>query len=243
MTYPFAWFDLPIQHFLTGFANRSDIFDNLVYACARYDLLKGVALFSLLWFLWFHRPADDNEGALQERREKLLITFFACLVAVGIARLMQHVLTVHPRPFTADLGISFPALRDPWGNGSVRNSFPSDHAVFFFTLATGYWLVNRWVGTLALVWTAVIVGLPRIYFGIHYPSDIVFGGVLGAVCMLTANRMTSLKTGARRALLWSHDHAGTFYWLAFVATVTSTALFDDIRQMIGHSVDYLTGKG
>lgn len=59
-------------------------------------------------------------------------------------------------------------------------SFPSGHTIFIFALATGVWYVNR---PLAYVLYAMglLIGLARVASGVHYPSDILGGAVLGVL--------------------------------------------------------------
>ncbi|PKP39140.1 MAG: phosphatase PAP2 family protein, partial [Bacteroidetes bacterium HGW-Bacteroidetes-15] len=39
----------------------------------------------------------------------------------------------------------------------------------------------RWFTLSILAWAA-LVSYSRIYLGVHYPADIIFGGLLGAIC-------------------------------------------------------------
>jgi hypothetical protein len=55
------------------------------------------------------------------------------------------------------------------------SSFPSDHACLFFALATGLCLISPVIGGLALLHASLIVSLPRIYLGLHYPTDVLAG--------------------------------------------------------------------
>lgn len=64
-----------------------------------------------------------------------------------------------------------------------RYGFPSCHAANTFALATLYslWMRKRawWVGL--SIW-ASIVSCSRLYLGVHYPTDIMAGIMLGLMC-------------------------------------------------------------
>lgn len=63
------------------------------------------------------------------------------------------------------------------------NSFPSGHTAASFAVATALFRNNKKVGIPALL-TAFMVGISRLYFYVHYPTDVlagVFFGVLGGV--------------------------------------------------------------
>ncbi len=58
-------------------------------------------------------------------------------------------------------------------------SFPSSHAVNNFAIAVFFLRLfpkYKWI----LLITAFLVALSRTYVGVHYPSDIFFGGLIGA---------------------------------------------------------------
>ena len=62
-------------------------------------------------------------------------------------------------------------------------SFPSAHAANFFAVATFFnyfYPKYRWI----YFGAAFVVALSRVSIGIHYPLDIIAGGILGAACAL-----------------------------------------------------------
>ncbi len=68
-----------------------------------------------------------------------------------------------------------------WYRATDPHSFPSGHAaraVLIATLAIG--MGPGWLAILLCVW-APLVALARVAMGVHYLSDIVAGGVLGAI--------------------------------------------------------------
>ena len=62
--------------------------------------------------------------------------------------------------------------------GEEFQSFPSGHAVFFFALAMAVFMYNRRLGWWFFA-GATLMGIARIAGGIHWPSDIFGGAVLG----------------------------------------------------------------
>lgn len=62
------------------------------------------------------------------------------------------------------------------------NSFPSGHTSAALAAATACWgtLPSKWRGIILAL--AVLMGLSRLYVGVHYPSDVLAGALVGMFC-------------------------------------------------------------
>jgi len=78
-----------------------------------------------------------------------------------------------PRPFTAH-----PALTHLLSAPSLNPSFPIDHAAVAIAIAFAVLAFSRRAGFLFLV-AATLIGLSRVALGMHYPSDVLAGMVVG----------------------------------------------------------------
>ena len=96
-------------------------------------------------------------------------------LAAGLTRFplgsILKIVFARPRPFVSLAHIT-PLIAE------TDFSFPSGHALFFFALATAIFCQDRAWGTLFFV-LAVLIGLGRVAAGIHYPSDILGGAIIG----------------------------------------------------------------
>lgn len=81
--------------------------------------------------------------------------------------------------------VDFPAIAPLVSEGDP-NSFPSGHtsAAFAFALAVCRADARRWV-RIGVIVLAALMGLSRLYVGVHYPSDVLAGFVVGALAGLT----------------------------------------------------------
>ena len=104
-----------------------------------------------------------------------------CAMALGLVctNIILKPLVAQPRPWLDVAGL-VPLIDEP-----DPNSFPSGHTCAAFAAAMIFWraLPDSWVGTKALtVVMAFLMGLSRLYVGVHYPSDVVAGALVGSAC-------------------------------------------------------------
>lgn len=87
-----------------------------------------------------------------------------------------------PRPFTqlSGLNVLIPKPSD--------FSFPSGHtASSFATAGAFFYYGNKKWGIFALI-LASLIGFSRLYLGVHYPSDVLFGALLGMLISFTVSK-------------------------------------------------------
>lgn len=222
--------DLSILRFLTGFSGKSQLFDHLVNALSRLDIFKGIFLMCLFWYVWAECAVNEPPWARDERQQRLVRVLIGTILLGALSRLLQVTLQLHQRPLLSDLGLPFP-VTDFNANGlSSNNSFPSDHSMFFFALGAGLWTISKRAGLVAFIWTIVVIDLPRVYSGIHYPSDVLFGALFGFFGM-KAFLAVPMKPLERLLGAWRHAHQGLFMAILFFATDEVGHLLAELREL------------
>lgn len=83
---------------------------------------------------------------------------------------------------------------------SDMNSFPSGHtcAAFAFGVALCAALPQKWAKAAALI-AAALMGFSRLYVGVHFPTDVLVGAVVGTVCGLVGAWLVRLVIGRYRS--------------------------------------------
>ena len=71
---------------------------------------------------------------------------------------------------------------------SDKFSMPSGHTSAAFLVATLVFIFAEPMAEVAFVW-ASLVGMSRVVLGVHYPSDVAAGALLGIVCTATSGEI------------------------------------------------------
>ena len=112
----------------------------------------------------------------------------AALFSIGAEVFLSNgiikTLIARPRPFDIYPDI-IPLIGPP-----TNFSFPSGHTGFAFAAAfVMYRMLPRKYGVPALL-LALLIAFSRLYLGVHYPSDVLFGILIGALTAETAVELT-----------------------------------------------------
>ena len=134
----------------------------------------GLALFGLLWLLLFSKGGTKG---------RIIAGLILVLISLSdqISSSVLKPLVARPRPCHEPAGTPVLAnihLLVPCGSGY---SFPSSHAVNNFAVAFFLSYYYRKWTWLALLF-ATLIGFSRIAVGVHYPSDVLGGAIVGLAC-------------------------------------------------------------
>jgi membrane-associated phospholipid phosphatase len=162
--------DWTVFHLLNGPLRGDDPAQDAAEIFNAWALFALGAAVVVVWFL--ARPG----GSLRSKRATVSATLAAGLALV-VNSILGH-LWYHPRPF-----VDHPSQTVLLVRHGADNSFPSDHASVAFAIAFAVLALHRRLGLLFLV-AAALIGVDRIFVGVHYPVDVAASILVGAGCAL-----------------------------------------------------------
>ena len=179
--------DGAIVRFLNSGVGNVALFDGVmeVLVSDYFVPVAGSLLLVALWLTGTHETRPLNQ-----------ITTMIAAGGIGAANAITTIINgivERPRPFVDnDLTLLFYAPTDP--------SFPSNTASVGFALATAVFLRHRRLGG-ALYALAFCWGLARVYAGVHYPTDVLAGAVVGVAGSLAMAALIRLLSFLPRLVL------------------------------------------
>lgn len=155
-----------ILHTLNNFLFHHDAVEDplLVYINVSEALFVGALVLVFLF---------ANGERLRSWRRAAVAAVLSAGLALAIGKVISEVVD-RARPFVVDPhGVHLFAAH------AADPGFPSDHATGAFAVATAIFLRDRRWGAVALV-AATVLSIGRVAIGVHFPSDVLAGAVLGA---------------------------------------------------------------
>lgn len=151
--------DISFFSALNSITLKSEILDTFIVFCAEY--LGYILILSLFIFL------------IKDFKQYKYLPV-AAIFSGGLSRLVVEVIRAfifRNRPFVNSEII-------PLFEHAETSSFPSGHAAFFFGLSFIVSLYNKNAGRFFL-FSSLLISVSRVVSGIHWPSDIIFGALIG----------------------------------------------------------------
>ena len=115
------------------------------------------------------------------------------LLAMGLGLVCNNIilkeLVARPRPYLVIESLQ-PLLSPP-----DPNSFPSGHTCAAFAAAVVWWnvLSTRWI-RIVFMTMAVTMGISRLWVGVHFPTDVLVGALVGTLCALVVYQVAKKFT-------------------------------------------------
>ncbi|MCQ2491555.1 MAG: phosphatase PAP2 family protein [Lachnospiraceae bacterium] len=123
---------------------------------------------------------------LNKRTRKVGIIFlvFLAIEHFGINTTLKHHFA-RPRPFVQDPAITLLI------NAPKDTSFPSGHSSASFFAATYLYRYKKYLGVPAII-LAGLIAFSRLYFYVHFPSDVLVGSLEGILVGIVASFVLQL---------------------------------------------------
>ncbi len=152
-----------LDQFLLEFINLSyhNIFlDNLVLLLSNMGIIFfWIIIAVILYFMG------------NEKTKNIVKKMIIVLVIVVIVTNLLKVIVMRPRPYTVLSNLVVLATETDF-------SFPSGHTSISTSMA---FLLSREYGKYYLMIIPLVVALSRLYIGVHYPSDVLGGFLVGVI--------------------------------------------------------------
>lgn len=185
--------DAVVFEWLNGLAGHFEPFDQMIRLLAGDHLIPVLSVASLIW-LWL-------AGTHRDERARFQRAALDGLLALGLASLVASLLGLmsgRDRPFVdlQDVEMLFYAPTD--------SSFPSHVVTVLVAIGIAVRSAHKQIGN-AVITAGVMMGLARVIAGIHWPSDVLVGIVIGVIAGLSARwllgRLGPVRRWLTRALL------------------------------------------
>ncbi|MFF3024104.1 undecaprenyl-diphosphatase [Gottfriedia sp. NPDC057948] len=166
---------------INSFAGIWPALDNVMIFLSKTAILIVIGLLAYLWI---------QKGS--ERKYTAFYIVLTLILALG-GNFIIHQFYYHARPFVNHHVTKLITH-------SSDSSFVSDHGTLVFSTALILLFRKDRLGLISLVW-AILVGISRIFVGVHYPFDIIGAFILAGIVAIVVLKTSSLTEPLMKILL------------------------------------------
>lgn len=165
--------DIDLFQIINNFAGQYKFLDLIGIFFAKY--LAYILILAALVIIFY-------EKNWRKRLYDFSLITISLLLSRGLITQTIRFFYHRPRPYITSSEIL--TLIDRTGEAS----FPSGHATFFFALAVAIYFVRpKWF--YYFLSGAIVMGIARIFVGVHYPIDILGGAAIGVLSVYLVNKL------------------------------------------------------
>lgn len=124
---------------------------------------------------------------IPKTRKVGILVSVALLLDVLTCNVILKPLIARTRPYDVNKAVEL-LIRAP-----RDYSFPSGHTAASFAAAAALWFADKKKLAIPALVLAVLIAFSRMYFYVHYPTDVLGGAILGMVCGWLSYKLLSQK--------------------------------------------------
>jgi len=190
--------------------------------------------FELFWFLvplfiWWGKPKQQRIGS------NLFLLLQYCLLICAVLKLIY----MEPRPVHTNQNIVHKQ-----STGDKEYSFPSGHSFATTICWTFLCFAFKWQTVLhiACAFLVVFTAFSRVYFGVHFPHDVIAGIILGLIVAISSDYFVLFSENedekeeiiakehySKNKRFWMH----IFVWISFSILIFSYFEKEEIGKQLG----------
>lgn len=221
---PHENWDIAVVLFFNQHCGKCVFLDTLALMFLSVDAIRTAILVAFVIGIWNYGKIKNKTNA----NKRVIAILFSIILTLGIIEILNAIIDSDRPLVTYSSQIHAPITKPNtqllWNEGWVRNpkhgSFPSDTVALLSTMACGIFLWKRSIGFIAVLFVIFGGVLPRLYFGLHYPSDMLVGIFVSIIATLIIEKLKVFKIIAEKILMIENRYPYIFgvvgFYLAYI---------------------------
>ena len=191
--FPHAKWDINLVLFFNQFCGKSLTLDTISLIFLSVDALRTAILVAFVVGIWNYGKLKNDISSIK----RVIYILISIIITLGVIEILNAIIQ-SPRPIVSFENLIQEPLtvtntselwKEGWARNSKHGSFPSDTIALLATMSIGLFLWNRTVGLLAIIFVIFAGILPRLYFGLHYASDMFIGLLIAILSTIAIEKI------------------------------------------------------